>query len=197
MDDRVRTRAAAIRAVSRLTVFDEADAARVLVDTRQADEIAARLSEIGVAFERWPVRTLPEGADQDVVLAIYAPEIARLKARGGYRSIDMVAVTPDHPDRAALRARFLSEHTHAEDEVRLFVDGEALFTLHAGGRVWNMLCVAGDLLSVPAGMAHWFDTGPAPRFTVIRMFVNPDGWVAAYTGSPIAERFPRHEPMAA
>jgi 1,2-dihydroxy-3-keto-5-methylthiopentene dioxygenase len=39
--------------------------------------------------------------------------------------------------------------------------------------------------------------GAAPRFTVIRLFVNPDGWVASFTGDPIAARFPRHEPVAA
>ena len=60
--------------------------------------------------------------------------------------------------------------------------------------MFNMLCSAGDLISVPAGMRHWFDMGAAPRFTAIRLFVNPDGWVAAFTGSDIATRFPRLEP---
>lgn len=179
--------------MSRLTIFD-AETTHTLADTADASEIARHLNQIGVALERWPVRPLPEPADPEAILAAYAPEVEQLKARGGYRSIDVVRVSPDHPDRAALRTRFLSEHTHAEDEVRLFVEGEALFTLHAGGRVWNVLCGAGDLLSVPANMPHWFDTGEHPRFTVIRLFVNPDGWVAAYTGSAIAERFPRLVP---
>ena len=78
--------------------------------------------------------------------------------------------------------------------MRFFVRGEGLFTLHAADRVWNVLCGQGDLMSVPAGMTHWFDMGAAPNFTAIRMFVNPDGWVAAFTGSDIAERFPRYEP---
>ena len=113
---------------------------------------------------------------------------------GGYRSIDVAAIAPDHPERDALRGKFLSEHTHGEDEVRFFVDGEGLFTLHHDARVFNMLCTAGDLISVPAGMPHWFDMGAAPRFTAIRLFVNSDGWIAKFTGSDIAARFPRHEP---
>ena len=128
---------------------------------------------------------------------VYAPEIDRLKAEAGYQSVDVIALAPDHPERATLRGKFLSEHTHGEDEVRFFVDGEGLFTLHEGGRVFNMLCTKGDLISVPAGMKHWFDMGPAPRFTAIRLFVNPDGWVARFTGDSIADRFPRHEPVAA
>jgi 1,2-dihydroxy-3-keto-5-methylthiopentene dioxygenase len=175
--------------MSRLQIFDEEDAGVVLRDTVHGDEIAAALSEIGVTFERWPTRDA--GGD---VLAAYAPEIEQLKAMGGYRSIDAISVTPDHPDRAAMRTKFLSEHTHAEDEVRFFVEGEGLFTLHAGGKVWNVLCTQGDLMLVPAGTRHWFDMGAAPRFTAIRLFLNPDGWVASFTGDDIAARFPRHGP---
>jgi 1,2-dihydroxy-3-keto-5-methylthiopentene dioxygenase len=179
--------------VSKLEVFAE-DGAK-LSETSDGGAIAGALAEIGVTFERWPTRGLPADADGDTILAAYAPEVERLKAMGGYQSIDVVSVQPDHPDSAVMRTKFLSEHTHAEDEVRFFVRGEGLFTLHAAGRVWNVLCSEGDLMSVPAGMTHWFDMGAAPNFTVIRMFVNPDGWVAAFTGSDIAERFPRHEPV--
>ena len=55
----------------------------------------------------------------------------------------------------------------------------------------------GDLISVPAGMRHWFDMGPTPRFTAVRLFTNADGWIAKFTGDAIADRFPRHEPVAA
>jgi 1,2-dihydroxy-3-keto-5-methylthiopentene dioxygenase len=172
--------------MSQLKVFADTDATQVLIETDDGADIATQLATIGVTFERWPTRAVTG----DILIA-YTPEIDRLKARGGYRSVDVVAVTPDHPDRAAMRTTFLSEHSHAEDEVRFFVVGQGLFTLHADGRVWTVLCCAGDLMAVPAGMTHWFDMGEAPHFTVIRMFVNPDGWVAAFTGDDIADRFPR------
>lgn len=180
--------------MSHLQVFEEADGTNPLLDTSDGETIAAELATIGVRFERWPTRPL---ADATAILDVYAPEIERLKAEAGYQSVDVVALAPDHPDRATLRGKFLSEHTHGEDEVRFFVDGEGLFTLHEGGRVFNMLCTKGDLISVPAGMKHWFDMGPAPRFTAIRLFVNPDGWVASFTGDSIADRFPRHDPALA
>jgi 1,2-dihydroxy-3-keto-5-methylthiopentene dioxygenase len=175
--------------MSRLRIYAEADAATPLLDTEEPDEIAEALAPIGVGFERWPTRDV---ADPSTILDVYAPEIARLKGRGGFQSVDTVSLTPDHPDRAALRQKFLSEHTHAEAEVRFFIDGAALFTLHAGDRVFAMLCTKGDLLAVPAGMPHWFDMGAEPRFTAIRLFINPDGWVASFTGDAIADRFPRH-----
>jgi 1,2-dihydroxy-3-keto-5-methylthiopentene dioxygenase len=182
--------------MSQLRMFAETGAAPIL-DTRDPVTIAEQLAAIGVRFERWPLRSIPADADQDAVLAAFAPEVERLVSEGGYRSLDVIRMAPDHPDREALRAKFLSEHRHAEDEVRFFVEGEGLFTLHDRGRVYAVLCTQGDLISVPAGMRHWFDMGPQPFFTAIRLFTNPDGWIARFTGDAIADRFPRHEPLIA
>lgn len=177
--------------MTRLRIYDAADGATPTLDTDDAARIAGALKPIGVRFERWPLRDLPEGASAEAILAAYAPEVDRLKAEQGYRSVDIVSLAPDHPDRAALRGKFLSEHRHAEDEVRFFVAGEGLFTLHADDeRVYAILCTAGDLISVPAGMRHWFDMGPRPSFTAIRLFENPEGWIANFTGDTIARRFP-------
>lgn len=180
--------------MSRLQVFAEDDGTTPSLDTEDAAAIGAALHDIGVRFERWPLRPLDAAGD---ILTVYADEVARLTEEGGYRSIDVARIAPDHPERDAMRGKFLSEHTHGEDEVRFFVDGEGLFTLHHDARVFAMLCTAGDLISVPAGMRHWFDMGAAPRFIAIRLFVDPDGWIAQFTGSDIAARFPRHEPVAA
>jgi 1,2-dihydroxy-3-keto-5-methylthiopentene dioxygenase len=183
--------------MSHLAIYADDAPAAPLVETADREAIAAELAAIGVRFEHWGTRPIAADAGQDDVLAAYAAEIDRLKAHGGYQAVDVIRMVPDHPHLAALRAKFLDEHTHAEDEVRVFVEGEGLFTLHAKARVFNVLCGVGDLISVPAGTPHWFDMGPRPRFTAIRLFTNPEGWVAHYTGSGIAARFPRHEPVAA
>ncbi|MHA6720325.1 1,2-dihydroxy-3-keto-5-methylthiopentene dioxygenase [Sphingomonas sp. RS6] len=182
--------------MSQLRMFTEAGGAPIL-DTQDPITIAEELGAIGVRFEQWPLRAIAPDADQDAVLAAFAPEVERLVAAEGYRSVDVIRMAPDHPEREALRAKFLSEHRHAEDEVRFFVEGEGLFTMHDRGRVYAVLCTRGDLISVPAGMRHWFDMGTQPCFTAIRLFTNPDGWIARFTGDAIAERFPRHEPLAA
>lgn len=183
--------------MTRLRIYPLGDGDAPLIDTRDAGEIAEALAPIGVRFEQWPSRPLPADADQKSVLEAFAPEVERLKAENGYQAVDVMRVTPDHPDRIALRSKFLSEHRHSEDEVRFFVEGEGLFTLRQDENVYAVLCAAGDLISVPAGMRHWFDMGAAPGFTVIRMYVDPAGWVANYTGDSIADRFPRHESVAA
>ncbi len=179
--------------MTRLRVFTADNGERPVLDTSDPVWIGDALGQIGVRYERWPLRDTA-GVDTDGVLAAYAPEIDRLKTEEGYQSIDIVSIAPDHPDRAAMREKFLSEHRHSEDEVRFFVAGEGLFTLRTDDdRVHAVLCTAGDLISVPAGMRHWFDMGPTPSFTAIRLFENPDGWIAKFTGDAIADRFPRHE----
>ena len=162
-----------------------------LLATNDPAVIAAELGQRGIGFERWPARSeLPAGAGADDVLAAYAAEIALVQSRGTYPTVDAIRMTPDHPDREALRQKFLSEHTHSEDEVRFFVEGRGLFCLHIGDEVLQVLCEADDWISLPAGTKHWFDMGSAPQFCAIRFFDNPQGWVAQFSGDPIAERYP-------
>ena len=184
--------------MSRLRIFSDAvegDATVALLSRHEdGDEIAEALSEVGVRFERWPTRAdIVAGADPDAVLEAYDAEIRALSDAEGYRSADVVSMAPDHPDKATMRTKFLDEHTHAEDEVRFFVDGAGLFTLHVGEKVYEVLCERGDLIGVPAGTKHWFDMGPNPAFVAVRLFTSPDGWAADFTGDEIARRFPRLE----
>jgi len=175
-----------------LTIFEEDRAERPTLESADANEIARVLKGVGVRFERWRAdRVLPPGATQDQVLTAYKASVDRLTAACGYQAADVISLTPDHPDKAAMRQKFLSEHTHGEDEVRFFVEGSGTFYLHVGGKVLMVLCEKGDLIGVPANARHWFDMGPMPRFTCIRLFTNPAGWVAQYTGDAIADRFPR------
>jgi len=167
--------------------------------TRHAD-IARELGSVGVRFERWDAsKPVVPGASQDEVIAAYYSDIERLKSEKGYQAVDVISLTPDHPDRAALRQKFLNEHTHSEDEVRFFVAGRGLFTLHIGQNIYEVLCESGDLIGVPDNTRHWFDMSEQPYFVAIRLFTNKEGWVANFTGDEIAQRFPRltTEPVAA
>ena len=124
---------------------------------------------------------------------LWGDDVERLKQHYGYTTVDVIRVSPATPNLPALREKFLNEHTHSEDEVRFFVEGSASFYLRLNGSVHQMICTRGDLLSVPANTTHWFDMGPRPEFAAIRLFVNPEGWVANFTGDDIATRFPKYE----
>ena len=177
--------------MSQLTIYAENDPQHPLLDTRDFSEIAAQLQPAGMRFERWQAdKPLPADADNDSILAAYKKEIDRLVAEEGFQSYDVVSMNPDHPQKAEFRQKFLGEHTHSEDEVRFFVRGQGLFYVHLADRVYVLLCEKDDLISVPANTRHWFDMGPNPVFTAIRLFNNPEGWVASFTGDDIAKNFP-------
>lgn len=175
--------------MSRLTVWD-ADTKAEILNTTDAAAIAGALGEIGVRFERWPVADLPKGATPDAVLVAYKPHLDAFLAETAAGTADVIQLTPEHPMKDALRQKFLSEHTHTEDEVRFFHEGAGNFVLHVGGRVYDAHCTRGDLISVPANVTHWFDSGDAPDFTVLRVFTDTTGWTPHYTGTDMAERFP-------
>jgi 1,2-dihydroxy-3-keto-5-methylthiopentene dioxygenase len=159
--------------------------------TSDAEQIQQELASRGIRFQRWPARAeLPDGAGPEQIMAAYSREIAQVQAGGAYPTVDAIRLAPDHPDRDALRQKFLAEHTHSEDEVRFFVEGRGLFCLHLGDEVLQLICEADDWIAVPAGTRHWFDMGPEPSFCALRFFNNPDGWVAAFTGDPIASVYP-------
>lgn len=179
-----------------LSIYKEGAPARPEIVTDDPSRIAELLAGQGVRFEQWPTRDLSVGASQDEVLEAYRDEVEGLKAEGGFQTADVISLSADNPQKDAFRKKFLDEHTHSEDEVRFFVRGQGLFYLHFGESVYAVLCQKNDLISVPNGTRHWFDMGPEPEFTAIRLFTNPEGWVADFTGEDIASRLPRYEQLA-
>jgi 1,2-dihydroxy-3-keto-5-methylthiopentene dioxygenase len=181
--------------MSRLRIFDASTPDQPDFVSTDGEAISRALAPIGVGFERWEAtRPVQPGDAPETIMAAYRADIDRLVAERGFKTVDVVSISPENPNREEMRRKFLDEHFHKEDEVRFFVAGSGLFTLHVDGRVYEMKCEAGDLISVPDSTRHWFDMGPEPSFVAIRFFTEPDGWVGHFTGTDIAQRFPRYEP---
>jgi 1,2-dihydroxy-3-keto-5-methylthiopentene dioxygenase len=155
------------------------------------NQIMAELSARGIAFCRWEASKAVSSDDSpEVILAAYSHEIQPFMAKHGFAAADVINVTKETPNIEVIRGKFLQEHIHAEDEVRFFVDGEGEFWFHFDdGAVASLYCKKGDFLSVPAGAKHWFDLAPAYFCKAIRIFTNPEGWVAQYTNSGIDKKY--------
>ncbi|WP_419812826.1 1,2-dihydroxy-3-keto-5-methylthiopentene dioxygenase [Bacterioplanoides sp.] len=180
--------------MSEIRIYTNNDMTNLLFASDNKKSIAQKLQALGVRYEQWQTdTTISAGAEPEFVMNAYRKDIDRLVNEEGYQTVDVISLSSDNPQKAQLRQKFLNEHTHSEDEVRFFVAGEGLFTLHIDGKVAEVLCTQGDLISVPANTPHWFDMGPNPNFIAIRLFNNPEGWVANYTGSDIADYYNRLE----
>ena len=176
--------------MSTLTICN-ADNGKQLEHLNDHRAISDKLEIMGIQFELWSSdKPLAADAGQDEVLEVYADDIERLSQQYGFQFVDVVALRPDHPQKAEFRQKFFDEHTHADFEIRFFVDGSGLFYLHVGDKVMLLMCEKGDLISVPANTTHWFDMGADPDFKCIRFFTTENGWEGNFTGEDIARHFP-------
>jgi len=153
--------------------------------------IVEYLSAIGIDYEVWvPAHPTSADAPQEEILAAYAPEIDKLKARGGYVTADVINVTSATPGLDAMLAKFSREHLHDEDEVRFIVHGHGVFHIHpANAPVVAIEVEAGDLIRVPRGTWHWFDLCSDRQIRAIRLFQDAAGWTPVYSGSGEETKF--------
>ncbi|MDJ0688655.1 MAG: hypothetical protein QNJ41_09100 [Xenococcaceae cyanobacterium MO_188.B32] len=176
--------------MSRLTIYSENNPQTPLASYSDGEAIATELAKVNVSFERWQANSeITNDADNDAIIAAYRQDIERLIQTSGYQTFDVITIDENHPQKTELRQKFLAEHIHDDDEIRFFIKGKGLFTLHIDDKVYEIICEQNDLINVPVGTRHWFDMGANPNFTCIRLFDTPAGWVAKFTGSDIAEKF--------
>lgn len=149
-------------------------------------------NERGIYFDQWTCDVVfKDTATQEEILDAYAKDLNPFMNAGGYQTADVISINSLTDNYEAIRAKFLSEHTHSEDEIRFFVDGKGLFWFNLESEpVFNLLCEKGDLISVPAGTKHWFDAGEINPFVkAIRIFIDMSGWIPEYTGSGLENKF--------
>ena len=160
-------------------------------------KIRTILDPVGVRLERWPLpdngdltgllaleRPAPEESER--ILAFFEPRFDQLRATLGYQARDLVSLSPSLPGLDALLERFLSCHTHDDDEIRYVIEGEGIFGFVLPDETQVELTVlAGDYINVPRGAEHWFRLTPARRIKAVRYFTSREGWVPLYTGRPV------------
>ncbi len=164
----------------------------IIPDKRQTlsdfKEIQTYLAARGVLIRQWQAEVpLAENASEREILDAYREQLKPYMAENGYQTADVITVNSQTQNLEQIREKFLREHTHSEDEVRFFVDGQGYFwfNFENGEPVVCVKCEAGDLLSVPAGYKHWFDLGEPAFVKAIRIFIDAAGWVPHYTESGV------------
>ena len=159
---------------------------------RDPKEIKAFFEQRNLFFDQWSCDVVfDDTASQEEILAAYSKDLQLFMKLGGYETADVISINKLTENYDAIRAKFLAEHTHSEDEIRFFVDGQGLFWFNLENEpVFNLLCEKGDLISVPAGTKHWFDAGAINPFVkAIRIFIDMSGWIPEYTSSSLEKEF--------
>jgi len=161
------------------------------ITLRDHDSVTSQLASIGIHYEHWDLpQTVEPGTASEVLLSAFGKEIDGLKARGGYKTADLIDVNPSTPGLETMLAKFNCEHWHEEDEVRFIVDGRGLFHIHPeNGPLTAIEVEAGDLICVPRKTRHWFDLCSDRRIRAIRLFQDTSGWTPYYTRSGVDKNY--------
>lgn len=155
------------------------------------EELKKDLAEIGVNFEIWNIdEEFDANSKLEDLEKIFSGKIKQVLKENNFSSYDIVSINPEMQGLDQLKEKFIPEHTHDDNEVRFFVDGEGLFCINHNDDIYQLLCQKGDYVSVPAHTKHWFDMGSRASFKCLRFFENKSGWIAKYTGSKISKEYP-------
>jgi len=181
--------------LSQLTLYSQFNMRKPYLISSDIEDVAGHLAADGIEFEQWQLRHEKDCrfVTESDLLRVYQSEIEKVKADRGYRCFDLVCIGARESQMVSLRDKFLSEHTHTEDEVRFFLSGKALYYIHAKERIHIVQCGAGDFIRIPKGVKHWFDMGPRPEYCCLRWFDSDAGLDNQYTGTYVAESTPRWE----
>ena len=154
-------------------------------------EIRDFLAPFGIWYEKWDVEgRIGADATNEEILEAYAPEIERLKEKGGFVTADVINVNPSVEGLDAMLDKFNKEHTHSEDEVRFTVKGGGIFHINPdNGPVFAVQVESGDLINVPEGTRHWFDLCSDKTIRCIRLFLDSSGWSPHYVDNGVHEKY--------
>lgn len=156
------------------------------------------LSSLGVGFERWPIsqvaRVVARRTDWDDSSA--AQLMAEFETYRRQRSFDVkypewdvVRIRRGDAKTEEAVRRFDRIHSHDDPEVRLIVRGSGVFGFcDMLGRAMLLHVSAGDLISIPPGVNHWFYCSKNTNATVIRFFSPGFEWRPNYLVPDVSRR---------
>nr|AQX77678.1 NocB [Nodularia sp. HBU26] len=164
--------------------------------------ISQELAPLNIQINRWTVadnrelkRLLAQDSlnedEKEQVLKALDSYFEQLQQTAGYKTRDLVVLHQGIPNLDMLMAKFDQIHTHADDEVRYVIDGEAIFGfVRPDGSQAELTVQPEEYINVPAGTEHWFYLTPAKRVKAVRYFITTEGWIPQYTGKQIRIRQP-------
>lgn len=166
----------------------------------QLEDITPELTSLNIQLNRWSLTDNPQlhnllaqdslnEDEKEQVLKQLDGYFEQLQQTAGYQTRDLVVLHPQTPNLDTLLAKFDSIHTHAEDEVRYIIDGEAIFGfVRPDGSQVELTLQKEEYINVPAGTEHWFYLTPSRRVKAVRYFTGTEGWTPNYTGREIYNR---------
>lgn len=153
------------------------------------DNVRSFLEKQGVIYEHWnpsklradlQEKFLLSDDEKQEILDTFNEEITDLVARRGYLTWDVITLSEATPNLEELLKKFENVHTHTEDEVRAITAGQGIFIIKGSDDVgyFDVELVAGDVISVPEHVPHFFTLMENKQIVAVRLFIETEGWIA-------------------
>lgn len=153
------------------------------------ENVKAFLEAQTVLYEHWDPNKLPQhlhnkfvltDEEKTEILVTFNDEIHSIAGRRGYRTWDVIALSDATPNIEELLQKFEQVHTHTEDEVRAIASGQGIFVIKGPEDIgyFDVELEAGDLISVPERIPHFFTLMESRQIVAIRLFIETEGWIA-------------------
>lgn len=127
------------------------------------------------------IKANPSLKERNLLLKVHEHYFNYLKSSYGFKQQDLVVLYQGIPDLDSILDKFRQCHTHDDDEVRYFIEGNGIFGFANDlGQQALLFVEAGDFINIPAHTKHWFDLAENCRAKVIRYFNGDKGWVPNY-----------------
>ncbi len=163
----------------------------------KVEDINKYLTDLKIELSSWPLPENPElklllkkeqlsDAEKQQVLQALNTKFEEQQKKFGYKTQDLVCLTPQTEGLDELLAKFDRIHTHNDDEVRYIVEGSGIFGFVLKNKRQCLLKVeAEEYIRVPANTEHWFLLDETKNIKAVRYFISPAGWVAIYTDKEV------------
>lgn len=157
----------------------------------QAD-IARELEELGAGYQCWDA-TVPVTAvsSENEIVAACQAGLGLLEPNAiVYTEAFALDEQSSAEQHAVVRKQLAREQVSSQPQSWLVAAGRGMLCLHHEDHVYALVCERGDLLSIPAGIAYWFDAGEQPRFVALRVSAEPLAGEVVYTDENAAASYP-------
>jgi 1,2-dihydroxy-3-keto-5-methylthiopentene dioxygenase len=110
--------------------------------------------------------------------------VQRIQAERGWTAHDEVSRSARRPQDEAAIVKEADEHCHLDDEVRVLLEGQAVYDIRGTDEQWLRIWVAaGDLVVLPPKRYHRFLAGNATVLRYIQPYANPHFLMHLYRAS--------------
>lgn len=158
--------------------------------TRELASLNIQLNYWNVGSDRKLQQLLAQDSlnedEKEQVLQALDGYFEQMQQTAGYQSRDLMVIHPGISNLDQLLTKFAHIHTHADDEVRYIIDGEAIFGfVRPDSSQVELTVQPQEYINVPARTEHWFHLTSTRRVKAVRYFITTEGWVPQYTAREI------------